>query len=201
MSYCRREADLGRLSSPCRRLATIVALLALLLSNNAVGQDVTEVALKAAFIYNFAKFTDWPADVLPAAAPLAACVLGDPAVGEALQRAVKGRQAAGHGIEVSLIKGDAVLKGCHLLYVSGVSTDQATQVATTLRAVPVLTISDIDEFASGGGIAQFFVENGKMRFTINLGAARRAGLQLSSKLLALAVVVEPASQRIESGRR
>lgn len=182
-----------------RRIGAVVVLFLLLLPIRPLGQDVTEVALKAAFIYNFAKFTDWPADALPNGAPLVACVLGDPAVADALERTVRGRQASGHGIEVLLLRApEKELKSCHLLYVSGVPASQATDVAAALRTAPVLTISDIETFASNGGVAQFFVENGKMRFTINLGAARRARLQLSSRLLALAVVVESAGPPFDS---
>jgi hypothetical protein len=174
---------------PRRRFGGILAAILLLRAASSVGQDVTEVTLKAAFIYNFAKFTEWPSDVLPAAAPLVACVVGDTAVGDALERAVKGRQASGHGINVSLLAAERPLQSCHLLYVSGMPTKQAIQIATDLRDSAVLTISDLDEFARQGGIAQFFVENGKMRFSINLASAKRSRLQLSSKLLALAVLV------------
>lgn len=182
-----------------RRAVALAAVLLLLTSMRSAGQDVTEVALKAAFIYNFAKFTEWPTDVLAASAPIAACVYGDQAVADALSRTVRGRQAGGHDIDVSLVTSTSdALKMCHLLYVSGVPAGQASEVAAALKASPVLTISDLDKFATTGGIAQFFVENGKMRFAINLGAARRARLQLSSRLLALAVVLEPAGQVLDS---
>ena len=79
--------------------ATIAVLL--LMRVLASAQDVTEPALKAAFIYNFAKFTEWPADVVPAAEPFVMCVLGDAAVGDALERAVKARVLGGHSMAVS----------------------------------------------------------------------------------------------------
>ena len=66
----------------------------------AIGQDVTEASLKAAFIHNFVKFTEWPRDVLPPAAPLVACVLGDPAFGDVLSHYVKGHPVDGHDIVV-----------------------------------------------------------------------------------------------------
>lgn len=174
------------------RLGAALATLLLLGASASHGQDVTEVSLKAAFIYNFAKFTEWPHEVLPAAAPLSACVIGDAAVGEALQRTIKGRMVAGHGISVSRVTAEGALQSCHLLYLSGLPAKHAAQIVAGLRGSPVLTISDIDEFARLGGIAQFFVENGKMRFSINLESAKRSRLQLSSKLLALAALVEPA---------
>jgi hypothetical protein len=69
---------------------------------------------------------------------------------------------------------------------SGVTKTQITAIVAAVRGVPVLTISDTDDFARGGGIAQMFVENGKIRFDINLDVAKESRLQLSSKLLALA---------------
>jgi hypothetical protein len=161
----------------------------LLCTSTGRAQDVTESSLKAAFIYNFAKFTEWPEDVLPATATFSACVLGDGQIREALERIVKGRQLSGRGISVSQVQLQGKLRSCHLLYVSSVTAAQVAEIVATVRGAPVLTIGDGDQFARQGGIAQMFVENGKMRFDLNLEIARISRLQLSSKLLALAVHV------------
>jgi hypothetical protein len=164
--------------------ATIAVIL--LLRVTASAQDVTEPALKAAFIYNFAKFTEWPADVVPAAAPFVMCVLGDAAVGDALERAVKARVLAGHSMAVSNVAAAGPQRVCHILYVSGVTVDLAAQLIAGLRDVPVLTISDVEGFTEQGGIAQFFFERGQLRFIIRPESAKRARLKISSRLLALA---------------
>jgi hypothetical protein len=178
-STARRRAGVAPIT-----WATIAAVL-LRLTVLTSAQDVTEAALKAAFIYNFAMFTEWPDSVVPAAGPVVICVLGDPAVGEALQRASKGRVLAGHSIVVSLAVPAGTQRGCHVLYVSGVTIGQASQVIAGLRDVPVLTLSDIDGFTDLGGIAQFFFDRGRLRFTIEIASANRARLQISSKLLVL----------------
>ena len=152
----------------------------------ASAQDVTQPALKAAFIYNFAKFTEWPAGVVPAAAPFVMCVLGDAAVGDALERAVKGRVLAGHNMVVMRVAPADPHRVCHVLYVSGVTAGQAAQIVAGLRDVPVLTISDLDGFTELGGIAQFFYEEGQLHFSVHNGSAKRARLEISSRLLALA---------------
>ena len=163
-----------------------IAIL-LLMGPWASAQDVTEPALKAAFIYSFAKFTEWPADVVPRAAePFVLCVLGDAAVGDALERLVKGRALAGHSMAVSHVAPAGPQSMCHVLYLSGVSASQAAQLVARHRDVPVLTISDVEGFTDVGGIAQFFFEQGQLRFTIHVGSAKRAHLQISSNLLALA---------------
>jgi hypothetical protein len=166
------------------RLATIAILL---LPTLAVPQDVTGPALKAAFIYNLAKFTEWP-DLAAAPQPFTMCVLGDPAVGDALERTVKDRLVAGNGVNVVRLTSVASHRTtCHILYVSGISSEQASMVIAALGNAPVLTISDIDGFADLGGIAQFFYEHGQLRFSIDTDAADRAHLQISAKVLKLAI--------------
>jgi hypothetical protein len=172
-----------------RRAAAGVALVfSLLCVGTARAQDVTEPALKAAFIYNFAKFTDWPADALPPASPFNACVLGDVALGDALERAMVGRRLSGREIGVTRVQPGAAMRSCHLLYISGLAWAQIEALTTSLRGAPVLTIGDADDFTRVG-IAQVFVQSGKMRFNFNLDIAKQARLQLSSKLLALAAHV------------
>jgi uncharacterized protein DUF4154 len=176
-------------STGTRRWRVAVAAAVVLSASVARAQDVTEPSLKAAFVYNFAKFTEWPDDVLPAAGSFSACVLDEGPVGEALERAVKGRQVSGRHVVVQRVRLGSPLRGCHLLFVSGLNEGQIGTVVAAVRGAAVLTISDVDDFSRLGGIAHVFVENGKMRFSLNLDLARRSRLQLSSKLLSLAARV------------
>jgi YfiR/HmsC-like len=176
----RRSAGSGR-----GHAVRLTLALLLLIRTVAVAQDVTEPALKAAFIFNFAKFTDWP-DQLPAAEPFVLCVLGDAAVGDALERAVVGQVLKGHRVVASRLAAGGPKQLCHVLYVSGVSAAQAGALVAELHDRPTLTISDIAGFTSAGGIAEFFFEDGHLRFRIQLVAVKRARLQISSKLLTLA---------------
>ena len=171
---------------PLPAVRAAIAIL-LLTPMPAAAQDVSEPVLKAAFIYNFAKFTEWPAGVVPAGGPLLFCVLGDAAIAEALGRAVKGRTLAGHIMEVSQSGSDGPPRpGCHILYLSGVTASQAATLVAGLRDAPVLTISDVEGFTKLGGIAHVFFEHGQLRFTVHAESARRARLQISSRLLGLA---------------
>ncbi len=165
---------------------TIALITILLLVVVSPGQDVTEPALKAAFIYNLAKFTYWPEETSPRAFSM--CVLGDSAVGEALDRSVKGRILEGKTISVTRLPPNGPVQGCRLLYLSGVTKEQSAQILTGLRDMPVLTISDLEGFTELGGIVQFFFERGQLRFIIGMESSKRSGLQLSAKLLALAVL-------------
>jgi hypothetical protein len=168
-------------------LAARSIALVLLTPMAAVAQDVTEPALKAAFIYSFAKFTQWPADAMATGAPLVLCVIGDAAIGGALEQAVKGRTLEGHSIGVTQPAYDGrALRACHIAYVSGLTAGQAADVIAGLQDAPVLTISDVEGFTQLGGIAQLFFEHGQLRFHVQLEAAKRARLSISSTLLALA---------------
>ena len=98
---------------------------------------------------------------------------------------------------MSQVQLDGDLRSCHLLYVSGVTPAQASVIVAAVKHAPVLTISDVDNFAQRGGIAQMFVEDGKMRFDLNPEVAKRSRLQLSSKLLVLAAHVR---DELKAGR-
>jgi hypothetical protein len=171
-----------RLSS----FAPIVAAITVVMMMRApvLAQNVTEPALKAAFIYNFARFTVWPVE-WPLSEPFVICVLGD-AVGDSLDRVIKGRQLAAHPIVVSRATLAGPHRACHLLYISGIPSSQAAPLVAGLRDAPVLTISDVDGFNDAGGMAQLFFEDGRLRFSIRLDPVKRARLQISSKVLILA---------------
>jgi hypothetical protein len=177
-----------------RRLQQLIATAAIALwwwPSAASAQSATAPALKAAFLYNFAKFTEWPADALAPRDPLALCVMNDHDVGDMLVDVTKGRTIDGHALVVSTVKPEsAELALCRLLFMSGLDLPRTRALVAAVDGKPVLTVSDVDKFAQLGGVASFFVEDGTMRFTVNLDAARRAGVRLSSKLLSLARIVK-----------
>jgi hypothetical protein len=168
-------------------LALSIASLAMALFCRGVAfaQDVTEPALKAAFIYNFARFTTWPTDA-PAGDTFVICVLNDGAVAEALRRAVTGKSLTDRPITVTVVASAAPKRTCRVLYMAGLPVADVATVVSDLKEAPVLTISSIDGFASAGGMTQFFFEHGQLRFRIHLESAKRAGLQISSRLLIMA---------------
>jgi hypothetical protein len=157
----------------------------------AEAQTATAPALKAAFLYNFAKFTTWPGDALGPAEPLILCVLNDRAVNDALASLTKDRSIEGHALVVRATKHDSpTLGACRILFVAGLDAPGASALLDAVGRKPMLTVSDADGFAESGGVAGFFVEGGTLRFAINLDATQRSGLHLSSKLLSLAKIVK-----------
>ena len=162
-----------------------VAVAVLLLAPAPVAQEVTGPALKAAFLFNFVKFTTWPADALPDGAPLVMCVIDEPAVGDALASSVTGRVVMGHRIQVTQPADPATWRGCHVAYVSGTRA-AALRVVEVVADQPVLTASDVHGFNAGGGIAQFHVQQGQLWFAFALDAIKRSRLHISARLLILA---------------
>jgi hypothetical protein len=170
------------------RTAYLLVVALLWTGGGASAQDVTEPALKAGFIYNFAKFTEWPLTIVGAAEPLILCVMGDAAVGQELEKTVKGRTLSGHSLNVAQVKQVQPPQVCHVLYVSGVTVVQAAQFVESVRDGPVLTISDLEGFTERGGIAQCYFVDGQLRFKVQPESAQRARLRISSRLLVLAKI-------------
>lgn len=176
-------------SRPLWARCTLVAG-ALAVALTAAGAPVDVATLKAAFLFNFAKFAEWPVDVLPPGRGLALCVLDDPAVADALSQTIKGHAIEGHDLGVRALAAGSSAAGCHLLYVSATEAGRSPQILNSVRDLPVLTVSDATAFAESGGIIQLIIENDRMRFAINTAATDRAKVRLSAKLLSLARIVK-----------
>ncbi len=172
--------------NPRRPWHTLV-WLAIFLPLLAHANELAEPELKAAFIYNFTKFTTWP-DAGPHAAPLRLCSTGENQV-SAQFTWLQGRTAQARRIEVQVPADHDLWPTCHLLYVTEPTHYKA--VFSMVAQRPVLTVGEGAEFAQAGGIIGLQRIADRMRFTINLGAAQRAGLQLSSQLLQLAQEIIP----------
>jgi hypothetical protein len=153
------------------------------------GQAVSEPALKAAFLFNFVKFATWPEDALPPRAPVVLCTT-DEEVAAALEGQVANRTVNDRALVVRRVKPQAPLRGCSLVYTGGLDERRAKAVLATLAGTSVLTVGDAEEFAAAGGMIGLFVADGRMKFTINLGAVGRTRVRLSSQLLTLAKVIK-----------
>jgi hypothetical protein len=149
---------------------------------------VTPAALKAAFIMNFVKFTEWPQATFPAGAPLVLCVAGDDAVADALLEIVSHQDGKGRPVEVRRLSAESAKAVCHVFY-SGGSGEASDKLVEGFKTARVLTVSDRKDFCKRGGVVELFVDDGQMRFAINIDTARTQDLQLSSRLLSLAKVV------------
>ena len=182
-------SPVGRALARVGRLAATAALVCT--CTESAAAQTTEPALKAAFLYNFAKFAEWPADALAPGQRLAMCVVGDAAVADALASDHQGPRDRGSRTDGRRSEGwTNPPQACHLLYVSASEIKRSAGVLMGAQGASVFTVSDADRFAESGGVAQLIVENERMRFAINIASAQRGRLNLSSKLLSLAKIVK-----------
>lgn len=174
-----------------RRLCTLLSLAlagAVWVPATHAQMQASEVQVKAAFIYNFALFTTWPADVMPADTPMVLCVAPEHPLQAALQK-LTGKEVRGHRLEIRKIN-DGTVAGCHVL----VFDDRASGGVRLDPAAPVLTVSDSHPggHASGSPVPMIALalQDSRVVFDIDAGAARQARLRLSSQLLRLARTVQ-----------
>jgi hypothetical protein len=154
----------------------------------AAGSDSD--ALKAAYLFNFAKFVAWPEDRFDSeSGALIFCMVGNDPLHGALGKITSGRSVQGRQIEIQTFFSPDATQACHILFLdSGVST-QSADVLKQYDGEGVLTVGEIEGFAKSGGVANFFIEGKKVRFEINKQAAEDQGLKISSRLLKLARIV------------
>ena len=150
-----------------------------------------EYKLKAAFLYNFLKFTQFPADKYtpPEPAMVVGCLADDSAAPQ-FARALEGKKINGLPIKfVALQDGDDP-RSCHLLFISRNRKAQIEETLARLKHAPVLTVSETDQFAQRGGMINFVRHERTFRFEINLEAADRAHLRISSDISSMATVIK-----------
>ena len=153
------------------------------------GVGGREYQVKAAFLFNFAKFVEWPeSSFADARAPIVLGIVGDNPFGDDLDRIVTGQMVKGRTIHISKYRSGDDLRACHILFISESEHARVPQILASLQGASVLTVSDIDGFAKGGGVMQLILEEDRVRFAVNLDSATRAKLKINSKLLALAQV-------------
>jgi hypothetical protein len=157
-------------------------------SGNARGQDVlpSEYQMKAAYLYNFAKFVEWPPTALPADAPLVIGILGNDPFDHFLDDTIHGKKIGNHPLVSVHIQTPAETKGCQIVFINGAEKKHWPEISNALKDKAVLTVSENwDQFTKEGGMIYLFIEDQHVCFDINDEAARRAGLKISSKLLLL----------------
>lgn len=176
-------------------MALRLALTALLLLLAAPGHGQQSPApaerVKAAFLYKFIGYVEWPASAFASAAsPMVIGVAGDDAIAADLEAAVRGRKAGMRPLQVVRLDGGTIPPGCcHVLF-AGRGADAPALLGLT-RGLPVLTVSDAAGEAPDGSIINFVFDQGRVRFDIHRGVAERNGLQLRSQLLGVARKVTP----------
>jgi YfiR/HmsC-like len=168
----------------------VIAISAIFSSNSVVhGQQTkaSEYELKAVYLYNFAKFVDFPADATKSkGGPFTICVLGKDPFGSVLDATVADESIAGKRVIAKRIAETPQAVDCQILYISSSEEGRLNTIFGGLSRMAILTVSDIPQFSQHGGMIEFVLQGNKIRFDVNLGAAQQAGLNLSSQLLKVA---------------
>ena len=146
-----------------------------------------EYELKAVFIFNFSQFVDWPTNAFKSESdPMIIGVLGADPFGPVLDRIIQDEKVRGRSIVVERYARIAEMKRCHILFVSKSMAAQWPEIQRIVDNEPILTVSDMDRFSNRGGMIHLVTEKNLVRMRVNPEVARRANLNISSKLLRLA---------------
>lgn len=194
----------GSIRRPVQRIATItfsftaeIVLTAALLGfpSSSWPQDVeaNEYQIKAAYLLNFPNFVDWPGTTNNGSqSPVRLCLLGSDPLGSALSRMMADRLSRGRSLLLRRVSRTDAVSDCQILYIGPSESKYIPQILDSLHNVSALTVGETDQFAEQGGMIQLVMEDNRIRFKINPSAASQAGIRISSKLLALAQIVNPA---------
>ena len=174
-----------------RRYRPLLALLLLQLALGADAQTPREDQIKAAFVYNFTKFIEWPStSFADANAAIVIGVLGDSPMATVLDNVVRDRKVNGRPILVRTIQGPADAASIHVLFVSAAESSRWAQLQATIEPRPVVTVGESPWFAQSGGTINFIEQGDKLQFVINMVAAERSGVKISAQLQKLAAAVQ-----------
>jgi hypothetical protein len=171
-------------------LAVILVIIAGALNVFSQSYGYEGYKVKAAFLYNFTKFVEWPANAFKDAGdPVTLCILGSDPFGDALD-SIKDKTVGGRKFAVRKSLNPESLKGCHIIFVSESERENLPAILIAVRNQHALTVGDMPGFAESGGVINLFIFENKIRFEINVDAAQRTGLTISSQLLKLARIVK-----------
>jgi hypothetical protein len=165
----------------------ILAFAAVFGHVHAEASVADEYQVKAAFLFNFAKFVEWPADAFKGSDdPITICVLGQNPFGTALEEVVRDKTVGSRAFVVRDVPNAQHASKCQIVFVSASERKRSHSLLEDLKGHSILTVGETEDFTSNGGVINFKLKDARVRIEIDLGAAERAKLRISSKLLSLA---------------
>jgi YfiR/HmsC-like len=176
-------------------LRVIVSLVVLMARCAAQDAASTEYQVKAAYLFNFAKFVEWPAGTFRTPnSPLVICVLGSNPFGSELEGSIAGKTVGGRRLEISHLPRDVDARSCQIVFIADSERAQIREILQRLTGTNALTVGDTSGFTDDGGMINFVWEDDRVRFEANVDAAEHAHLKLSARLLTVAKLVVGKSQ-------
>jgi hypothetical protein len=169
-------------------LALLMTVFVGLVNNAGAQPQPSEYDLKAAFLFNFAKFVEWPPEAFAETnSPIVIGILGKNVFGDTLEKIINNRKVNNRGFEFRHFDSTSETTNCQILFVSSSEKNDFAKIVSALHNASVLTVSEADGFLKAGGMVNFLIEGKNIRFQISDEAAKKARLNISSKLLSLAV--------------
>ena len=170
-----------------------LALLTLLIATAPCSADAqlsSEQDVKAAFVVNFAKFTEWPAATFAdTTEPIVIGVAGDEMLRRTIDHIARGKLFGGRALKTRKIKGPNDVAHLHLLFIDGLTGFRPAEILKALNGLPVLTVGDAAGFCAEGGMIAFLLDRDRLRFEISWDTTEHAGIKVSSRVLTLATNV------------
>jgi len=155
----------------------------------AAGFD--EYQVKAAFLYNFAKFVEWPPGTfLNPSDPIGICIAGVNPFGATLDEMVQGKKIGERAFAVRRISDAPGAKGCQILFISSTEWKRTHPLLDAVKGAAILTVGETDDFTAAGGMIAFQLAGPRVRIQIELETAEHSHLKISSKLLSLAEIIK-----------
>lgn len=173
------------------RMLSLFLLLSAAFQLRAQAPAFDEYQVKAAFLYNFAKFVQWPPGAFASSTdPIGICIVGQNPFGPALENMVRGKMVGDRAFVVRQLADTQQAKGCQILFIGAGEWKRVRALLDVLKGAPVLTVGETDDFTSAGGVIAFQLEGPRVRIQIAPEWAERAKLRISSKLLSLAEIAK-----------
>lgn len=169
-------------------IAIFIAAFIGLITNSLAQEKPSEYEVKAAFLFNFAKFVEWPPEAFADTnSPIVIGILGENVFGKSLEKIINDRKVNSRGFQFRNFDSATEATNCQILFISASKKNDFAKIVSGLHSASVLTVSETDGFLKAGGMINFLFEGNNVRFQISDDAAKKAGLKISSKLLSLAV--------------
>ena len=177
-------------------LACLMLVFLSILGHRTPAQEsAPEADLKAAVLYNFTKYVEWPAEAFASAeAPLVVGIFGDEAFTRTLRTLLADKTAHKHPFTVRRLTNDADAKSCHILFFQAAETRRMGRLYESIKRSPILTVGESDEFMDQGGMVNLYFEDKQVRFEVHPPTAENAKLTVSSRLLRLAKIRKGAAK-------
>ena len=177
---------------PRHRCSAVLAMILALAASSALAQTrpASEYQIKAAFLYEFGRFVEWPASISYSESQFPICVLGVDPFGVLLDEALKSKSVGELTVVPRRILGVNDATKCRVLFISSSEDRRLQEILSALGGDGILTVGEGIRFSRLGGMISFTIEENHVRFAINASAAEEAGLRVSSQLLRLATIVE-----------